>query len=60
MKYLVNAWKETSEIFTDQERAALAITEEVTLIQQNGLTDELMNLPRGFLARTKLLKSLWR
>lgn len=38
--FLLNAWKETNGIFTDEERAVLAITEEVTLIQQKGLTDE--------------------
>lgn len=38
--FLLNAWKEASDIFTDEERAVLAITEEVTLIQQKGLTDE--------------------
>lgn len=38
--FLLNAWKETTEIFSGEERAVLAITEEVTLIQQKGLTDE--------------------
>ena len=38
--FLLNAWKETSDIFTDEERAILMITEEVTLIHQNGLSDE--------------------
>src|SRR5690606_5673990 len=36
--FLLNAWKETS-LFTEEERAVLAITEEVTLIHQNGLSD---------------------
>src|SRR5690606_18414239 len=38
--FLLNAWKEAESIFTDEEKAVLAITEEVTLIQQKGLTDE--------------------
>lgn len=38
--FLLNAWKETSDIFTDEEKVILAITEEVTLIHQNGLSDE--------------------
>lgn len=37
--FLVSAWKETT-IFTDEEKAILAMTEEVTLIHQNGVTDE--------------------
>lgn len=36
--FLLNAWKET-DLFTDEEKAILAITEEVTLISQHGLTD---------------------
>tara|TARA_R110002167_G_scaffold71696_8_gene202197 strand:+ start:30809 stop:31261 length:453 start_codon:yes stop_codon:yes gene_type:complete len=37
--FLLNAWKESEDIFSDEEKMALAITEEVTLIQQKGLTD---------------------
>ena len=36
--FLLNAWRETS-LFTDEEKAILAITEEVTLISQHGLTE---------------------
>lgn len=36
--FLLSAWKETS-LFTEQEKAILAITEEVTLIHQHGLSD---------------------
>lgn len=36
--FLLNAWKET-ELFTEEEKTILAITEEVTLISQNGLSD---------------------
>ncbi|RYE26520.1 MAG: carboxymuconolactone decarboxylase family protein [Sphingobacteriales bacterium] len=36
--FLLNAWKETS-LFTDEEKAVLAITEEVTLISQRGLSE---------------------
>lgn len=38
--FLLNAWKETNAIYTDEERALLAITEEITLIHQNGLSDK--------------------
>ncbi len=37
--FLLNAWKETG-LFTEEEKVVLAITEEVTLISHNGLTDE--------------------
>lgn len=36
--FLLNAWREAG-VFTEDEKAVLAITEEVTLISQNGLTD---------------------
>jgi AhpD family alkylhydroperoxidase len=36
--FLLNAWKETT-LFTAEEKAMLAITEEVTLIHQAGITD---------------------
>lgn len=36
--FLLNAWRETS-LFTEEEKAVLAITEEVTLIHQQGLSE---------------------
>ena len=36
--FLLSAWKETN-LFTDEEKAILALTEEVTLIHQNGVSD---------------------
>jgi AhpD family alkylhydroperoxidase len=36
--FLISAWRETS-IFTDEEKAILALTEEVTLIHQNGVSE---------------------
>ena len=35
---LLSAWRETT-LFTDEEKAILALTEEVTLIHQNGVSD---------------------
>src|SRR5690606_25524814 len=37
--FLLNAWRET-DLFTEEERCILAITKDVTLISQNGLSDE--------------------
>jgi len=37
--FLVSAWKEADGIFTDEEKVVFQITEEVTMIHQNGLSD---------------------
>ncbi|HEY1044888.1 MAG TPA: carboxymuconolactone decarboxylase family protein [Bacteroidia bacterium] len=37
--FLLNAWKET-HLFSDSEKAALALTEEVTLIHRGGVSNE--------------------
>lgn len=38
--YLLNAWKEVSGLYTEEERIILALTEEMTLITQGGVSDE--------------------
>jgi len=38
--YLLNAWREVDNIYTEEERCVLAIAEEVTLISKHGLTEE--------------------
>ncbi|WP_026628629.1 carboxymuconolactone decarboxylase family protein [Dyadobacter alkalitolerans] len=40
--YLLNAWRET-ELYTEEERAILALTEEVTSIADHGVSDEVYN-----------------
>ncbi|MBW4360261.1 carboxymuconolactone decarboxylase family protein [Flavobacterium taihuense] len=37
--FLLNAWRET-DLFTEEEKTILAITEEITLIHNHGLSDE--------------------
>ena len=37
--FLLHAWRETN-LFTEEEKAILAITEEITLIHQHGVSDE--------------------
>ena len=37
--YLISAWRET-DFFTEEEKTMLAMTEEITLISQKGLTEE--------------------
>jgi AhpD family alkylhydroperoxidase len=37
--YVVSAWRET-DLFTEEEQAVLALTEEMTLISQKGVSEE--------------------
>ena len=39
--YLVNVWREAPNVFAEEEQVLLAMTEEVTLISQQGLSDAL-------------------
>lgn len=38
--YLLNAWREVNGLYSDEERAILALTEEMTLIAQGGVSKE--------------------
>lgn len=38
--YLLNAWRETTSLYTEEERCILALTEEVTQISKHGVSDE--------------------
>lgn len=38
--FLTSAWKEAIKFFTEEEQAVLAMTEEITMIHQKGLSDE--------------------
>ncbi|WP_132052670.1 carboxymuconolactone decarboxylase family protein [Pseudocnuella soli] len=38
--FLLTAWREAADIFTAEEKSVLAITEEITLIHQAGLSDD--------------------
>lgn len=51
--YLLNAWRET-ELFTPTERAILALTEEMTLIHQKGVTEATYEEAEKLLGPTKL------
>lgn len=52
--FLLNAWKETKGIFTDEEKIVLAITEEVTLIHQNGLSDDIYEKALQFFSEKQI------
>lgn len=45
--FLISAWRET-DLFTEEERAILQLTEEITLIHQEGLTDATYALAEQF------------
>lgn len=38
--FLLNAWRDARELFTEEEQVILAIAEEVTLISEKGLSEE--------------------
>lgn len=52
--FLLNAWKEVDGIFTEEEKVVLAITEEITLIHQRGLTDETYTKALQFFNETQI------
>ncbi|MGN6399649.1 MAG: carboxymuconolactone decarboxylase family protein [Flavisolibacter sp.] len=49
--FLLDAWKETN-LFTEEEKAILAITEEVTLIANHGVSDETYDKAKQFFDET--------
>ena len=52
--FLLNAWREVEGIFTDEEKVVLAITEEITLIHQNGLSDDTYSTALQFFSETQI------
>lgn len=55
--YALSAWSETP-FFTPQERAALALTEAVTLIGNNGLPDKIYNEVSKYFTPEQIVKLL--
>ena len=51
--FLLSAWRET-DIFSDEEKALLAMTEEITLIHQSGLTDATYSLASRYFSEEQL------
>ena len=39
--YLMNVWREAPNVFNEEDQLLLAMTEEITLIHQHGLSDGL-------------------
>lgn len=52
--FLLNAWREAKELFTEEELIILQITEEVTLISQKGLSEETYQKANVFFNESQL------
>jgi AhpD family alkylhydroperoxidase len=46
--YLLNAWREVHDLYTDEEKAVLALTEEMTLITNGGVSDATYQQVKSF------------
>lgn len=44
--YLLNAWEHVDEYFTDRERAALRLAEGITVLQPDGVSDDVYEYAR--------------
>lgn len=56
--FLLNAWREM-ELFTAEEKAILAMTEEITLIYIQGLTEETYQKAMAFFDKNQIAQSSW-
>lgn len=52
--FLLNAWREAKELFTEEELIILQITEEVTMISQKGLSEETYQKAKVFFNESQL------
>ena len=52
--FLLNNWREVDDIFTEEEKVILAITEEITLIHQIGLSNETYTNALQFFSETQI------
>ncbi|MGE4515132.1 MAG: carboxymuconolactone decarboxylase family protein, partial [Chryseobacterium sp.] len=52
--FLLNAWRDAKELFTEEEQIILQITEEVTLISQKGLSEETYQKAKTFFDESQL------
>jgi len=55
---LVAAWEEAGDLFTEREQAALAFTEQVTLISEQGVTDEVWARVRAAFSEQEVVELL--
>jgi len=55
---VLSAWREAPELYTDRERAAFALTEAVTLIDRDGVPDEIWAATREHFNETEMVQLL--
>lgn len=55
---VLSAWREAPDLYSPKERAALALTEAVTLIHRDGVTDETWRAAREEFDETELVALL--
>lgn len=55
---ILGGWREASGFFSEAERAALALTEEVTLIGENGVSDEVWDAAAAQFSQEQLVQVL--
>ncbi len=51
--YLISVWREAGTVFSEEEKLLLEMTEEITLIHKNGLSDRLYERAIGLLGEEK-------
>ena len=56
--YLLNAWRETS-LYTERERAALALTEAITRLPDGDVPDEVFDQARGQFSDDELIQVVY-
>lgn len=52
--FLLSAWKEAKSFYTEEEQAVLVMTEEITLISQNGLSEEAYENASKFFSESQI------
>jgi AhpD family alkylhydroperoxidase len=56
--HLIAVWREAGNIFTEEEQLLLALTEEITLIHQHGLSDALYEKAIAVLGKEKTAQAM--
>lgn len=52
--FLLNAWRDAKELYTEEEQVILMIAEEITLISQKGLTEETYQKAKALFDETRI------
>ncbi|WP_029145618.1 carboxymuconolactone decarboxylase family protein [Microbacterium luticocti] len=55
---VLRAWREVDDLYSERERAALALTEEVTLISHGGVSDEVWDAASAVFDATEMAQLL--